>query len=681
MLILSSLLIASCSKEDAGDTLEMLNGFVLQATLDTSIVSTKTQHSYSNNRLKTSWRNGDEIALAGANSSILKFVQKGSIQDNGHSASFVCEETNDIPKGDVIAVYPYSSNLSFSLASQTGKISDLYNTDLLLSRANIESADNITLNFSPLCAIIRFPKDLRVSPLTSNGSIRIVFKGENVANGITISKSGGITPKIGDISFSANIINGRLTEDLYLSFIPKSLTGLYQYTLVSDKGDHYDFYKDGISTSKIYSFSDNYMFDGIIEFKNGAFREWCLDRFDFNNDGNISYSEARAVKRIHFNYGGGTMSQEDFAHFTNLRYLYVSAYWWENESLNFSHNEYLDTLIIKNAGVTSINFSNNKHLKYLSIDIHAFRDEIDLSNNIELRYLKVDAIASSLNISQNRLLDTLILSELWLNELDISNNTDLKYFSYSLAKGATRSIPIDFSKNTKLTYINCAGSHKEVWSAEEGRYITRTASGVTKLTLGKNNALDTLICNYNHLSELDVSGCSNIKYLNCNNGKLSSINVGNCSALTYLDCGSNQLYSIDVSQCPKLTELYAQYNELETLDMSKNNELTLLMCNNNNYLQSINLNGCVKLRDLRCWKNRLSDLNLVGCGTKSSDGTLRLTAWPCYPYQPSPLSHTSSVNMYYFESYQDKYGNTRYKTYELNYKSKTEEGGVTTYTF
>ena len=64
--------------------------------------------------------------------------------------------------------------------------------------------------------------------------------------------------------------------------------------------------------------------------------------------------------------------------------------------------------------------------------------------------------------------------------------------------------------------MNCAGQH-----------IFSSNIGLNNLNLSQNNLLETLICDLNPLTSLDVS---------------------NNTALTYLSCGSNnQLTSLDVS--------------------------------------------------------------------------------------------------------------------------------------
>lgn len=73
-------------------------------------------------------------------------------------------------------------------------------------------------------------------------------------------------------------------------------------------------------------------------------------------------------------------------------------------------------------------------------------------------------------------------------------------------------------------------------------------------------SLTTLSCDYNELTELEVS--ANTK-------------------LTDLWCNNNQLTKLDVSDNTKLETLWCFSNQLESLDLSANTKLETLSCNNN----------------------------------------------------------------------------------------------------
>ena len=170
--------------------------------------------------------------------------------------------------------------------------------------------------------------------------------------------------------------------------------------------------------------------------------------------------------------------------------------------------------------------------------------------------------------------------------------------------------------------------------------------------------LETLYCNNNQLTGLDVSGCANLKYLYCFDNQLTNLNVTGCvnletlncgyyehngasdeygmftydetatnlhhgNQLTYLDvsscvnlktlqCQFNQLTSVNVSGCKKLDYLNVGTNQLTSLDISDCENLTSLTCSLNQ-ISGLDVSGCTNIRTLLCWSNQLTSLDVSGC--------------------------------------------------------------------
>ena len=150
---------------------------------------------------------------------------------------------------------------------------------------------------------------------------------------------------------------------------------------------------------------------------------------------------------------------------------------------------------------------------------------------------------------------------------------------------------LDVSKNTKLTYLDCANNN------------------LTSLDVSKNTALTELWCESNNLSSLDVSKNTALTKLWCESNNLSSLDVSKNTALTKLRCYGNELTSLDVSKNTALTELGCESNNLSSLDVSKNTALTRLGCESNN-LSSLDVSGCTALTELDCGRNNLSSSSL-----------------------------------------------------------------------
>ncbi len=147
-----------------------------------------------------------------------------------------------------------------------------------------------------------------------------------------------------------------------------------------------------------------------------------------------------------------------------------------------------------------------------------------------------------------------------------------------------------------------------ILSAEEISAVTTIDvpdKGISDLTgIEHFTALETLSCQNNQLTSLDVSNNTVLWHLNCSNNKLITLDVSNNTALEslfcdlnqltsldlsnntvlwHLDCYNNQLTSLDASNCTSLEELYCYENQLTSLDVSNNAKLNTFYCDDNTY--------------------------------------------------------------------------------------------------
>jgi len=167
---------------------------------------------------------------------------------------------------------------------------------------------------------------------------------------------------------------------------------------------------------------------------------------------------------------------------------------------------------------------------------------------------------TSLDLSQNLMLEYLGCGMNELTSLDLSNNTEL----YGLDCYSNQLTTLNVSKNTKLRYLYCNDNLLET------------------LDFSNNTVLESLYCYNNVLTSLDVSKNSKIDYLNCGMNKLTTLDLSNKTALISLDCWDNRLTTLDLSNSPALESLYCNSNLLTKLDVLKNSKLTWLHCEYNN---------------------------------------------------------------------------------------------------
>ncbi len=163
--------------------------------------------------------------------------------------------------------------------------------------------------------------------------------------------------------------------------------------------------------------------------------------------------------------------------------------------------------------------------------------------------------------------------------------------------------------------INCSNQNiNDLTGIEEFIMITELRchnNQLSSLNLNQNTLLETLWCQDNNITNLDVSTNIDLTYINCKINQLStlditnnislselwcqdnnltSLNISNNILLNYLNCGENLITTLDVSHNIAMYDLYCYNNKITNLDLSQNINLTTLRCENN-YLTSLNLHN------------------------------------------------------------------------------------------
>ncbi|MFK8266248.1 hypothetical protein [Capnocytophaga cynodegmi] len=144
-------------------------------------------------------------------------------------------------------------------------------------------------------------------------------------------------------------------------------------------------------------------------------------------------------------------------------------------------------------------------------------------------------------------------------------------------------------------------------------FLENYAIELTSLKVNKNKALKYLRCAFTGISELDLSGMTELIVLDCSENKLTSLDVSNLTNLKLLRCAKNQLTSLDTSKL-NLKVLNCRENQLTSLDLRNSKELYQLYCDNNQ-LASLDIHKFTKgsgnvllyfyLIDLSCYENKL----------------------------------------------------------------------------
>lgn len=104
---------------------------------------------------------------------------------------------------------------------------------------------------------------------------------------------------------------------------------------------------------------------------------------------------------------------------------------------------------------------------------------------------------------------------------------------------------------------------------------------------------------------------TSLETLECNGNPFTSLDVSKNTALTILFCSECGLKTLDISKNTELKEFSCSNNQLTTLDLSSNTKLTDADCSSNK-LTSMDISKNTALMWFSCYDNRMSALDATG---------------------------------------------------------------------
>ncbi|MDR2423429.1 MAG: Ig-like domain-containing protein [Prevotellaceae bacterium] len=263
--------------------------------------------------------------------------------------------------------------------------------------------------------------------------------------------------------------------------------------------------------------------------------------------------------------------------------------------------------------------------------------------------------------------------------------------------GKTAPEPIMYVDVVRITSLSVA--NKQIASLSGIQYFTRLQTlrcdnnKLTVLDVSGLSNLKMLECYSNQLTALDVSGLSNLQILRCYSNQLTALDVSGLTNLQSFDCSSNQLTTLNVSGLTNLMFIYCSSNQLTTLNVSGLTNLILLICSSNQ-LTSLNVAGLTNLTWLDCRSNRLTTLDVSGLTNLTTficysnqltaldvSGLTNLTTLSCYSNQLTTLNVSGLTNLQTFECYYNQLttlnvsGLTNLQTFDChnNYMTSTAD--------
>jgi hypothetical protein len=122
-------------------------------------------------------------------------------------------------------------------------------------------------------------------------------------------------------------------------------------------------------------------------------------------------------------------------------------------------------------------------------------------------------------------------------------------------------------------------------------------------------SLVQLVVSYNSLTTLDVSGMTNLSWIECQNNAITSLNLTGTTNLSQLWCQNNQLATLTLPLAVNtLWGVWCYGNQLTTINFNGNNKITDLFCQTNK-LTAITLTPFTLLKQVNFSTNKWVTLN------------------------------------------------------------------------
>ena len=493
-------------------------------------------------------------------------------------------------------------------------------TTLNLSSKGIANAKGIEY-FTELTRLDLYSNNLTTINVSSNTKLTYLNVGINKLTSITI----GTIPTLQELYLQNNLLttvsvcNHSNLRTLWVQNNP-NLTGLYCWrnalTNVSVSGC------TALKQLKIYN---NYNLTSITGLADCTELTW-LDVED------TSFSDLSVVKNMTslqtLLAGNTRITTLETSHSGSLQNLQVAGDTRLADLRCYSEN--LTTL--KVTGCTAL---NNLRCYYNS-NLAAITGLADCT---ALIYLDCEDCAIAQLPGVNNMMD---LETLWcrnnkLTSLIVTNKPQLHYLRMLGNTGLTELVcnnnaltALDVSGCTNLQDLDCQSNPSldnisGLTDCTALDWFACDYCAVSSLDMTFCPGLTSLYCYNNQLTELYVTGLTNLQIINCkNNPNLGAITgLADCTKINYLDCSSCGLSNLDLSNMSELQELWCSGNQFTYLGVTNKPILTTLVASDNSQLvdmdcydcalTELNVFNCDSLEYIDCQNNQLSSLDVSTC--------------------------------------------------------------------
>lgn len=589
LFALAAFSFVSCSKEDQTPLEEEIA--VKNSVNAPAVIHARTEANTQtgtktmwNENLKVLWNANDSIAVFNGNNQTIIYRFMGADGDAEGDFEIVGGGGTASQFNYAYAVYPYSSSVNIDPDSlkitMVLPATQAYQANSFGRRANTMVAargpitpEDMNFEFKNVCGYLRlrlYGDDVTVNSISIQGQLN-----EKIAGNATIKQAVGGLPSITMGSDASTLIKIVCPTPVTLGTTAETATEFNFVIPPVTFSRGFKILVDGVSgeangqcvksTSSTVNITRNVRRNmaalkvvleptQFISFNDGNFKTFCLNNYDQDGDGQISFAEAKIPTIM--NIADKNISNiNGIEYFVNLKELSCNNN--DLTSVDLSSNSKLNYLNLNNNQLQSIDLSHNtllfglnisgNELSSLDISYNPYIESVDASNN------KITTFISS---NRNSELFNLRLNNNLLNSLDVSNLVSLR----SLYCSSNNLSSLSFRNNPQLYYLTCANNH------------------LTSLDISQNSKLEGLICNDNLLAELDLSGNPKMSQLECYNNNLTSLDLSTHTNLWRIDIHGNDIASLNVGKSAGLSCLIAwpQKNGYTFASLTKNKNANIL---------------------------------------------------------------------------------------------------------
>jgi hypothetical protein len=308
-------------------------------------------------------------------------------------------------------------------------------------------------------------------------------------------------------------------------------------------------------------------------------------KIDANNDGEIQQSEANTVSELYLNFP------------LNGTYYYITSI---IGITNFSNLTKLD---LKNNKIIDLNITGMQHLSFIDCSGNdQYLTSLTLENLPLLETLNCQGAGSNTFAPVYSLLNLTSLKNInfggcRFNSNTLDNITSLEnIYGYGGLYSTVTSLDLSNKPNLKIVELE-KNKLTTLTLMPNNKIETLKLFGNSLTSFNKTLFTNLKILNlgWNKLSSIDVSNITSLMELYCDNANTSfNVNTSFPNNLTFLD----------TQGCVNLTKLICSFNALTNLNLSGLTNLVYLDCRNNDDiftntgLQVLNLQNCKSLKNV-----------------------------------------------------------------------------------